>query len=63
MSHPTLIEVFVPTSLRKNFSYLCPLNLTLPVIGARVTVPFAGRELVGLVTAHLDCERKDSHNF
>ncbi|NRA59503.1 MAG: primosomal protein N' [Psychrobium sp.] len=54
MSHPTLIEVAVPTPLRKNFSYLCPLNFSLPVIGARVTVPFAGRELVGLVTAHLD---------
>ena len=58
MSHPTLIEVAVPTPLRKNFRYLCPVDFSLPVIGARVTVPFAGRELVGLVTAHLDCERK-----
>ena len=54
MSHPTLIEVAVPTPLRKNFSYLCPLQFPLPAIGVRVTVPFAGRELVGLVTAHLD---------
>ena len=37
--------------LHRQFDYSVPESLPLPVIGARVAVPFAGRRLVGLVTA------------
>jgi primosomal protein N' (replication factor Y) len=36
--------------LHRQFDYSVPESLPLPVIGARVAVPFAGRRLVGLVT-------------
>jgi len=54
MSHLTLIEVAVATPLRRPFSYLCPENISLPNVGARVKVPFGSRELIGIVTEHLD---------
>jgi len=54
MSHQTLVEVAVATPLRRPFSYLCPKNIDLPKIGVRVKVPFGSRELIGIVTNHLD---------
>jgi len=54
MSHQTLVEVAVATPLRRPFSYLCPKNIVLPNIGVRVKVPFGSRELIGIVTKHLD---------
>lgn len=54
MSHSTLIEVAVATPLRKPFSYLCPQNIELPKVGVRVCVPFGSRELIGIVTNHID---------
>jgi len=54
MPHSTLIEVAVATPLRRPFSYLCPQSIDLPTIGARVRVPFGSRELIGIVTGHLE---------
>jgi len=53
MTHTTLLEVAVPTPLTRPFNYLCPAELALPVVGARVTIPFGSRELTGMVTAHV----------
>lgn len=54
MSHSILIEVAVATPLRRPFSYLCPIDRPLPAIGVRVSVPFGSRELIGIVTNHLN---------
>ena len=54
MSHALLVEVALAIPLRKQFSYLCPLEFELPVIGSRVCVPFGSRSLTGIVTAHLE---------
>ncbi|MFI4955665.1 MAG: primosomal protein N' [Gammaproteobacteria bacterium] len=50
---PLILQVAVPTPLRKTFDYLAP-NDGVPVIGARVTVPFGKRQCVGVVlgTSH-----------
>ena len=53
MTHKILLEVAVPTPLTKPFNYLCPAGLTLPVLGARVIVPFGSRELTAMVTGHV----------
>ena len=41
----------MPVPLHRLFDYSVPESTPLPVIGARVTVPFAGRRLVGVVVA------------
>ena len=41
-------EIAVPVPLHKTFEYLPPSNATPPAAGARVQVPFAGRESVGI---------------
>ncbi len=53
MSKPPsrIARVAVPVPLHRLFDYSVPESLPLPVVGARVAVPFAGRRLVGLVTA------------
>ena len=54
-----ILSVAVPVPLYKTFDYLAPISHigqagevesdVLPVVGARVLVPFAGRELVGVI--------------
>ncbi len=46
-----IIRVAVPVPLHREFDYSVPEGQPLPVIGARVAVPFSGRKLVGLVVA------------
>jgi primosomal protein N' (replication factor Y) len=46
-----IARVAVPVPLHRLFDYSVPESLPLPVVGARVVVPFAGRRLVGVVTA------------
>lgn len=52
MSHVKLVEVALPIPLRKQFSYICPEEMSLPAIGTRVVVPFGSRQLIGIVTDH-----------
>ncbi|MDP2562514.1 primosomal protein N' [Psychrobium sp. 1_MG-2023] len=54
MTHTTLVEVAVPTPLRRKFSYLCPSEFALPSVGARVEVPFGSRTLIAMVTGLLE---------
>ena len=60
MSHSTLIEVAVATPLRKPFTYVCPKAIELPKIGVRVCVPFGSRQLIGIVTNHLNDSEVDT---
>jgi primosomal protein N' (replication factor Y) len=46
-----IARVAVPVPLHRLFDYSVPESEPLPVLGARVAVPFAGRRLVGVVTA------------
>ncbi len=46
-----IVRVALPVPLHRLFDYAVPECLPLPVIGARVTVPFAGRRLVGICMA------------
>lgn len=46
-----IARVAVPVPLHRLFDYSVPESMPQPVIGARVAVPFAGRRLVGVVTA------------
>lgn len=53
-----LISVALPVPLYRVFDYLAPKAATataaaLPVIGARVEVPFGRQTLIGIVTAHV----------
>ena len=51
-SQPSRIaRIAVPVPLHREFDYSVPEGQPMPVIGARVAVPFAGRRLVGLVVA------------
>ena len=44
-----IIQVAVPSPLRRHFDYLPPKTGPLPKAGARVRVPFGRRELIGVV--------------
>ena len=46
-----IVRVAVPVPLHRLFDYSVPEELPMPVAGARVVVPFAGRKLVGMVSA------------
>ena len=63
MSHAKLVEVALPIPLRKQFSYLCPDHIELPVIGSRVSIPFGSRQLIGMVTGHLDSTDINTSKF
>ncbi|NRA83921.1 MAG: primosomal protein N' [Gammaproteobacteria bacterium] len=63
MSHAKLVEVALPIPLRKQFSYLCPDHIELPVIGSRVSIPFGSRQLIGMVTGHLDSADINTSKF
>jgi primosomal protein N' (replication factor Y) len=45
------IRVAVPVPLHRLFDYAVPGSQPMPVVGARVVVPFSGRSLVGIVMA------------
>lgn len=47
----SFIQVALPVPLMRAFDYRVPDSYSLPVIGARVRVPFANRELIGFVVA------------
>lgn len=47
MSDPVIVRIAVPVPIRRTFDYL--ISGSLPQVGARVRVPFAGRERVGVV--------------
>ncbi|HEY9033427.1 MAG TPA: primosomal protein N' [Pseudomonadales bacterium] len=54
MTHPPpqILEVAIPSPLRRRFDYLPPAGCDDPIaIGSRVQVPFAGQTLVGVVMA------------
>jgi primosomal protein N' (replication factor Y) len=46
----TILHVVVPRPLRRVFDYALPDNTAPPDIGSRVWVPFAGSNVVGIVT-------------
>jgi primosomal protein N' (replication factor Y) len=47
-----VLRVALDTPLRRLFDYLPPRDSALPVVGARVRVPFGRQQLVGVVCAH-----------
>jgi primosomal protein N' (replication factor Y) len=50
MTHPSIIQVAIPSPLRRIFDYLAPVGLAaLPQPGCRVRVPFGRKQLVGVV--------------
>lgn len=57
----TILQVAIPTPLRKLFDYLVPLDLNasiIPTPGMRVRVPFGSQEKIGFlvgVSDHSDC--------
>lgn len=55
MSKHTRIQVALPVPLRKTFDYLLGDDMSQPPpAGARVRVPFSGRDLIGVVLGHSD---------
>lgn len=46
---PRLVRVAVPVPLTRLFDYLLDASLPVPQVGCRVRVPFAGREVTGVV--------------
>ena len=53
MTNP-IISVAVPVPLRQTFDFLPASDQSLPVLGARVKVPFGTRKLIGIVVALKD---------
>ena len=53
------LRVAVPVPVHQLFDYAIPDDLQIPVIGARVAVPFGGRRLVGIVMAHNPADAHD----
>ena len=47
-----VLRIALDTPLRRLFDYLPPRDSALPVVGARVRVPFGRQQLVGVVCAH-----------
>lgn len=54
MSKPLVVAVAVAVPLRKSFYYLWPESSPVAKVGVRVRVPFANRELIGVVLELLD---------
>ena len=44
-----IVQVALPSPLRRCFDYLLPAAMNMPAPGCRVRVPFGRREVVGLV--------------
>ena len=54
MSQPDLLQVAVPSPLRRRFDYIAPPGPdSLPAPGSRVRVPFGRRNCVGVVLDHV----------
>lgn len=49
---PTILQIAVPTPLRRLFDYLPLPDAALPAPGCRVTVRFGRQQLIGIVMAH-----------
>jgi primosomal protein N' (replication factor Y) len=51
MNHKTIIEIAVPTPLRKSFDYLLPASAmhSIPKAGMRVQIPFGKQQLTGII--------------
>lgn len=45
----TILQIAIPTPLRKCFDYLPPENATSITVGSRVRVPFRHKEVVGVI--------------
>ncbi len=50
----SIVQVAVPSPLARKFDYLLPTEMKLPVVGARVRVPFASKQLIGIVLGSSD---------
>ena len=48
----SIVRVAVPRPLRRGFDYAVPAGMATPPVGARVRVPFARGQVVGVVTDH-----------
>ena len=53
---PTVLQIAVPTPLRRLFDYLPLPGQPLPAPGCRVTVRFGRQQLVGVVMAHASAD-------
>jgi len=51
-AHQTILQIAVPTPLRRLFDYLPLLNAPVPAVGCRVTIRFGRQQLIGVVMAH-----------
>lgn len=49
---PTILQIAVPTPLRRLFDYLPLVDTPLPAPGCRVAIRFGRQQLVGVVMAH-----------
>lgn len=49
-----VVQVALPVPLNRSFDYLLSENMPVPVVGARVMVPFGRRQALGVVTAITD---------
>ncbi|MEE4244807.1 MAG: primosomal protein N' [Kangiellaceae bacterium] len=58
MANQQLIRVALPVPLRSQFDY--SINGDRPEIGSRVLVPFGQRQLVGVVTEHIEQSATDN---
>ena len=52
---PRIVRVAVPVPLPRLFDYRLEPGVVAPAIGARVRVPFSGRDRVGVVLSHDPC--------
>jgi len=48
----TILQIALPSPLRRLFDYRLPAGRPVPPVGARVRVPFGRQELIGLVCGH-----------
>jgi primosomal protein N' (replication factor Y) len=63
--NPPILQVALPTPLRRRFDYLAPEGV-LPEalsLGQRISVPFAGRELVGVIVGFSDHSEVPAHKL
>lgn len=49
-----IVEIALPTPLRRTFDYLVPTNVDCPQRGNRVLVPFGRRKMIGVVMEQVD---------
>ena len=49
IENPAIVELAIPSPLRRTFDYLVPHTDTPPAIGTRILAPFGKQELIGIV--------------